>query len=372
MTVAPHAGAEQLSPHVLGRVRAYVEMETPSGDEARLRELADRIAADLTETGAALERVAARGRGEHIVARWPGDGRPPLLLLGHYDTVHPAGTLQALPFRTEAARVYGPGIYDMKASIALIVEAMRIAARARPVIALLTCDEEVGSPSSRSLIERIARDCEAVLVLEPPLPDGGAKTRRKGVGMYTLRVRGRAAHAGIEPEAGVDAIAELAHQLVLVHALAEPAIGTTITIGRIAGGTASNVVPDRAEAEIDVRFVTPEEGERIDRALRALGARMPGASLAIEGGVNRPPLERTQGVARLYVHAREQAAALGWALTEGSSGGGSDGSFTAAIGIPTLDGLGVPGAGAHTLDEHVLIDALQPRLRLLIRLIETT
>lgn len=372
MTSPPRAAEVRARVRLLERVRAYVESETPSGDEARMGVLADRITADLAAAGAKLDRVRAPGWGQHLVARREGDDRPPLLLLGHYDTVHPAGTLDRLPFRADATRAYGPGIFDMKASIALIVEAMGVATRARPVIVLLTCDEEVGSPTSRPLIERIARECAAVLVLEPPLPDGGAKTQRKGVGMYTLQTHGRAAHAGIEPEAGIDAIAELAHQVENAYALADAASGTTVTVGRIRGGTASNVVAEHAEAEIDARFATPHEAERVDAALRGLRPRDARIRLVVEGGVNRPPLVRTAAVERLYRHAREQAAAIGFELTEGATGGGSDGCFTAAAGVPTLDGLGVPGAGAHTLDEHILVDALEPRLRLLVRLIETT
>lgn len=358
---------------LLGRIRSYVELETPTGDEPRALALATRLSDDLGGAGADVETVVAPGYGEHVVARWEGsaDGeRRPLLLLGHYDTVHPVDTLARLPFRIDSGRAYGPGIYDMKASIALTIEVMISARRVRPVIALLTCDEEVGSPTSRALIERIARECDAVFVLEPPLPDGSAKTARKGVGMYRLELRGRAAHAGIEPEAGIDAIAELAHQIGALYGLADHAAGTTITVGRVSGGTTSNVVADRAEAEIDVRFATPPEGERIDAALRALAPRDARVELTVGGGINRPPLVRTDAIASLYRHARTQAAAVGLELGEGSTGGGSDGSFTAALGVPTLDGLGVPGAGAHTLEEHIQVDALALRLAFLRRLIE--
>jgi glutamate carboxypeptidase len=240
------------------------------------------------------------------------------------------------------------------------------------VIALFTCDEEVGSPSSRPLVESLARESDAVFVLEPPLPGGGAKTQRKGVAVFTVTTRGRAAHAGIEPEAGIDAIVEIAHQIGAVHALADAALGTTVTVGRVAGGTASNVVPDHAEADVDVRFATPEEGGRVEGALRALRPRDPRVRLTVEGGINRPPLVRTDAVAALYRHAREQARIAGFELAEGSTGGGSDGCFAAAVGTATLDGLGVPGAGAHTLDEHILVDELAPRLRFLRALIETT
>ncbi|HUF13470.1 MAG TPA: M20 family metallopeptidase [Longimicrobiales bacterium] len=355
---------------MLERIRRYVEAETPTGDEARASELASLIVEDLRAAGCTVETTHARGYGVHILARRAGDARRPLLLLGHYDTVHPTGTLERLPFRLDAGRAYGPGIFDMKAQIALSIEALMRATRARPVIILLTCDEEVGSPTSRPLIERIARECDAVLVLEPPLPDGSAKTARKGVGKYRLEAYGRAAHAGIEPEAGIDAIAELAHQIEAMAALAHAALGTTVTIGRIAGGTASNVVADHAEAEIDVRFAAVAEGERVDAALRALRPRDPRVRLALDGGMNRPPLVRTAESERLYRAARAQAAEAGFELGEGATGGGSDGCFTAAAGVPTLDGLGVPGAGAHTLEEHIRVDALEPRTDFLRRLIE--
>lgn len=355
---------------LLARVRRYVEIETPSGDVERMAALHALVAADLAATGAAVESVDAPGYGAHVIARRGGDDRDPLLLLGHLDTVHPVGTLDTLPFRVADGRAWGPGIFDMKAPVALLVEALARGPRGRPVVVLLTCDEEVGSPTSRGLIERTARGCAAVLVLEPPLPDGSAKTARKGVGMYEVTTRGRAAHAGIEPEAGIDAIAEIAHLASRIYELADPGRGTTVTVGRIAGGTASNVVAAQAWADIDVRFATPDEGERVDRALRSLAPRDERVRVALEGGLNRPPLVRTAAVANLYEQARAHARDAGFDLGEGSTGGGSDGCFTAAIGVPTLDGLGVPGAGAHTLDEHIQVTTLTQRFDFLCRLLE--
>jgi glutamate carboxypeptidase len=280
-----------------------------------------------------------------------------------------------MPFRINGARVEGPGIYDMKAGLAVLTEALLLLREAgvpprRPVLVLITCDEEVGSGSSRALIEETARGVVATLVLEPPLRGGAAKTARKGVGSYMLRVGGRAAHAGVEPERGISAIRELAAQIGRIDALAAPELGTTINFGVISGGTAGNVVPAEAAVEIDVRFATAAEGERVDAALRVLEPVLPGAVSVLEGGVNRPPLERSTGVIALYEQARALAAELGFELEEGATGGGSDGCFTAAIGIPTLDGLGVDGGGAHSTDEHILLTDLAPRVALVRRLLE--
>lgn len=355
---------------LLERIASYVAIETPSADEPRLRALADLIRRDLEAIGATVVAHDAPGLGVNLVAQWPGNGGKPVLVLCHYDTVHPVGTIARLPFRIEGNRAYGPGIYDMKSGIALVVEAMRGAKHTRPVTLMVTCDEEIGSHSSRKLMEEAARASEAVLVMEPPLPDGSAKTARKGVGVYTLRTHGLQAHAGVEPGIGVDAIGELARQIVDIHALADHSRGTTINVGRIVGGTASNVIPELAEAEIDLRYTNPEEGQRVDAALRALRPHNERARISIEGGLNRPPFVRTDAVARLYAFVREQGAAVGLEIGEGSTGGASDGNFTAAAGAPTIDGLGVPGAGAHTYEEHILIDSLPKRVAFLRRILE--
>jgi len=362
----------------LDRLRHYVEQETPSGDEARARALAATLAADLAAAGAAAERIDEPGWGAHVRARVPGrePGREPVVVLGHLDTVHPAGTLAQRPFRIAEGRAEGPGTYDMKAGLAVLVEALHTLAAAgtaprRPVTILVTCDEESGTGASRPLIEETARGAAAVLVLEPPLPDGSAKTARKGVATYRIRALGRAAHAGVEPERGVSAIAELAHQILRALALADPARGTTVNVGVVRGGTAVNVVPAEAWAEVDVRFATAAELARVDRALLALEPVLPGARLEVTRPDPRPPLERTEGVLRLYHHARALARELGFELGEGATGGGSDGNWTAALGIPTLDGLGVRGGGAHAEDEHILIEDVPRRIALLARLLET-
>lgn len=361
----------------LERLRRLVELESPSDDEARLRAVASDFAAQLVDLGARVETVDAPGVGEHVIGRLPGldPDASPVLILGHLDTVHPAGTFDPV-FRVDAGRARGPGVVDMKAGMACVLEALaRLREQGqrppRPVVVLATCDEETGSGTSRALIERLGADARAVLVPEPPLPGGAAKTRRKGVSWYRVEARGRASHAGLEPEAGVNAIVELAHQVLAITALDDPEAGTSVSVCQSSGGTASNVIPAAASAVVDVRFTTAAESERVDAALRALSPRLPGAELALVGGINRPPMERTPALAELYQRASSLAEDDGWRLDEGSSGGASDGSFTAGIGVPTLDGIGPRGGGAHSLDEHVEIEDLDRRVVLYRRLLET-
>ncbi|MGH7477870.1 MAG: M20/M25/M40 family metallo-hydrolase [Longimicrobiales bacterium] len=363
---------------VLERLRRYVEHESPSGDAAANRALAALIAGDLERTGAAVQRIDAPSRGAHLLATLPGReaGLPHLLVLGHFDTVHPLGSLARMPFAIRDGRIEGPGAFDMKAGIAVLLEALlRMAAAGRRprrlLTLLLSCDEEIGSATSRNIIESAARGAAAALVLEPSLPGGAAKTARKGVAIYTIRARGRAAHAGLDPQHGVSAIVELAHQTLRIAALAAPELGTTINVGLVRGGTVSNVVAAEAELELDVRYATSREGVRVDAALRALEATIPGAAIEVQGSESRPPLERTAPVIALYEAARRQAARQGWELGEGSAGGASDGSLVAALGVPTLDGLGPDGGGAHALDEHVRLDDLPRRIALLEDLLDT-
>jgi glutamate carboxypeptidase len=362
----------QATDRVLRRARAYVEIETPSRDEAALRRLADRVRADLEDCGATVESIDAPGLGANLLARLDtaNEPGPPLLVLAHMDTVHAVGTLAARPFRIEGDRAYGPGIYDMKAGLATVIEALawqreRGAPPRRPVELLITCDEEIGSHSVREMIRERAAAAAAVLVPEPCLPDGGAKTFRKGVATYRIEATGRAAHAGIEGASAVSAITELVHALAAALDLADHARGTTINIGQIGGGTASNVVAAEAWAAVDVRLAEPGEGERIAAAFAGMRPRREGAGLRAGLQEDRPPLVRTPAVAALYERARELAASLGAALAEGGSGGGSDGSIAAATGTATLDGLGPQGGGAHADDEHILLSDLPFRLALM-------
>jgi len=363
-------------------LQTLVTLESPSRDPARLGAVADRLARELEARGAEVERRAAPGFGDHLLARVrgertrdPAEGRgdePPLLVLGHMDTVHPVGTLATLPFEVDARRdtVRGPGAYDMKGGIATALTALDLLARARrqprgDLLFLISCDEEIGSPSSSELIERSARGARAALVLEPCVPGGAAKTRRKGIAGFRLAVEGRAAHAGVEPEAGASAVHALIALLERVRALADDASGTTVNVGVIAGGTRANVVAAHAEAEVDVRFWSAAEAERVERGIRALAPADPRCRLTVDGGTNRGALERTDASARLFAAARGIAAAQGWELAEGATGGASDGNLTSAAGCPTLDGLGPDGGGAHSPDEHVKLSDLPRRIALL-------
>jgi glutamate carboxypeptidase len=360
----------------LEALAGLVEHESPSGDKSRLDRLAGQIAARFRAIGGEVSVVANPVGGDHILARFfdRGESRKPALVLGHYDTVWPVGTLASMPFRIEGGRGFGPGVFDMKASLIEaefaidgLIKLGRIPPR--PVVVLITSDEEIGSPTSRRLIEETAKGCEHVLVLEPPLADGSLKTGRKGVGHFVLEVEGKAAHAGVEPGKGASAILEMARQVVALHALTDLGSGVSVNVGLIEGGTTANVVPARAVAQVDVRAQTNEQAEGLERAIRGLKAQTTGTSLLIRGGFNRPPMERTPAIARLFERAREIGQSLGLDLGEGSTGGGSDGNFTAALGIPTLDGLGIAGAGAHASHEQIELDSLPERTALLAMLL---
>jgi glutamate carboxypeptidase len=355
---------------MLSALRSLVETESPSLDKARCDATADRVAALLVErAGAKVTRHAVRDRGDHIEARL-GDGRSPILLLCHHDTVWDVGTLARLPFAVDGNRVTGPGTYDMKAGIVQAAFALDGSRPRRPVVVLSTSDEEIGSTSSRALIEELARGATAVLVLEPAASGGAVKTARKGIADFVLEIEGRAAHAGVEPEKGISATEELARQILALKALANPASGTTINIGVVQGGTRPNVVAAHARAEIDVRFSQAAEADRVVRAIRELRAQLDGAQLRLSGGLDRPPMERSPAVAQLAALATSLASEMGFTLKETSTGGASDGNFTAALGVPTLDGLGPDGGGAHADSEHFLIDSWLQRTELLRRLIE--
>jgi glutamate carboxypeptidase len=368
--------AELAASRLLERARRYVEQETPSGAAEALTRLAVLIENDLVACGATVDRRDAPGYGRNLVAQIIGSDPtlPPLLVLAHIDTVHPVGTLAERPFRVEDGRAYGPGIYDMKSGLACVIEALEWVREhglrpRRTVQVLVTCDEEVGSHSAFDLIVDHARHAAAVLVPEPSMPDGGVKTFRKGVATYRIDAHGTAAHAGIEGSLAVSASAELVRALDTVLDLADHERGTTVNVGLLGGGTASNVVPAHAWAVVDVRLAEPAEGERLHDAFGRLHARHPEARLEVRRTESRPPLVRTGAVIDLYRRAKEFAADLGVDLTEGGTGGGSDGSIAAAAGAATLDGLGCRGGGAHAVDEHILIVDLPFRLALMTRLL---
>jgi len=355
---------------MIAALERLVVAESPSPDKARCDACADEVAGLFRQLlGVSAIRHRRPDAGDHLEIRI-GEGREPIVLLCHHDTVWPEGTLARLPFRIDGDRLTGPGSYDMKAGIVEAAFALEDARPKRPVVVLSTSDEEIGSASSRMLIEETARHAVAVLVLEPAASGGAIKTARKGIADFVLEVVGRAAHAGVEPEKGISAIEELAHQVLALKALADPASGTTVNVGVVHGGTRPNVVAAQARAEIDVRFTRATEAERIVAAIRGLQPQREGAGLRISGGVDRPPMERSPGVVRLEQLAQRLAGDVGFPLTETSTGGASDGNFTAAIGVPTLDGLGPDGGGAHADSEHLLVESWLQRTQLLRLLIE--
>jgi len=358
-------------------LREFVQLESPSNNKVLVDAFAARVAIEFEKLGGTVELVPQLDVGSVLrVSFVPTPRKQPVLLLGHLDTVYEQGTLERMPCRISAGKMYGPGVFDMKGGIVMMLLAIAALKHEygdlpRPVSVLLNPDEEIGSPASRKITERIARKCEAVLVLEPSAgPKGACKTARKGVGDYRLRVTGVSAHAGLDFQKGANAITELAHQLTTIAALTDIKRGTTLNPGIIRGGTRTNVVPDLAEAEFDIRVATRKEGDRIDRQIRALKPLDKRCKLEITGGVNRNPFERSAEVAALYAKARAIAAELGFVLEERAVGGGSDGNFTAGIGTPTLDGLGAVGDGAHALHEHVLLPEIPRRAAMLARLIE--
>ncbi len=370
-------GSTALVAHLESRRGAMVDSilelvahESPSGDKPALDALADRLTRRYEGCGARVERMVNVAGGDHLRVVWGEGPEPPILVLCHFDTVWPVGTLALMPIGVEGDRAHGPGIYDMKTSLVMIQAAIGALAAmgtrpCRQVVLLATSDEEIGSPTSRLLIEEEAKRSACTLVLEPPLADGRLKTSRKGIGQYTLRTRGRPAHAGVEPEKGASAILEIAHQILGVMALAKPELGTTLNVGKVSGGTAANVIAAEATATIDLRASTLDEAARVDAALRALKPVGRGTHVEISGGLNRPPMERTKGNLVLYEQARVFGRQLGLTLGEGGTGGGSDGNFTSAVGCPTLDGLGCEGLGAHAPEEQIQIESLVPRTALL-------
>jgi glutamate carboxypeptidase len=354
---------------LLDLIHALVAIESPTDDKAAVDRCGALLATRLQAIGAEVTTVPQPEAGDHLVARF-GSGSRQVLVIGHFDTVWPIGQIGRMPIREEAGRLHGPGVLDMKAGIALGMLAtravMELAAPADARITMLwTTDEETGSDTSRALIEAEAKQSEAALVLEPALAGGALKTARKGIGQYELSAHGVSAHAGVDPRRGVNAIREIAMQVLAVDAIRDLDRGISVNVGVIAGGTRSNVVPDFATAAVDVRAETIADAAAIDRAMRALTARTPGARLEISGGFNRPPMERSAGVIRLYETARACAEEIGLPLAEGATGGGSDGNFTAALGVPTLDGLGAVGDGAHALHEHVELAPLPARAAIL-------
>lgn len=373
------AAAKSRLPKMIALVRRLVEQESPSFNKPAVDALGRMLAREFEQRGAKVKLHRAASFGDHLQADFAGArGGQPVMLLGHIDTVYDVGTLSGMPWREERGRLCGPGVLDMKTGIAQMLFAIDVlrAVRGelpRPVRVLLVTDEEVGSASSRAITERLAKQSAAVLVCEPPFGlEGALKTGRKGVGEYTVRVRGVAAHAGLEPEKGQSAIVELARQIVRIATFTEMKRGLTVNPGVLRGGTRTNVVAEHAECEVDVRIAKLADAARVEKKFRSLKPFNRRCQLEVSGGVNRPPMERSKAVAALFKLARQAGGELGLKLTEVTVGGGSDGNFTAALGIPTLDGLGAVGDGAHARHEFVVTTEISRRTALLARLIELT
>ena len=354
-------------------LRRLVELESPSNDKVAVDGCMEFAAAVCRDLGGQVRWHRQKKFGNLLEARFGvtrGVAVQPLLLLGHLDTVWPLGTLKKMPFRRSAGRILGPGVLDMKAGVAMALSALAILRErrllARPVILLLNSDEEVGSPVSRPVTERLARECNAVFVLEPGQGlDGAYKTARKGTGDFTVRVRGVAAHAGVDFSSGHSAVLELGRQMGNIAAFTDLDRGLTVNPGVIGGGTRPNVVAEEAWVHVDFRFAKVADAKKIEQKFRMLRPIDKKCSIEVVGGVNRPPMERTDETAALFAQAATLAQELGFELHEASTGGGSDGNFTSTIGVPTLDGMGAVGEGAHASNESILIEHLAPRTTLL-------
>jgi len=372
ITVADARAREQ---QLLSDLKALVEIESPSSNKQAVDHLADFLAARLEHLGGRAQIHRVDDFGNHVQADFDGVSESkPILLLGHTDTVWELGTLTQMPFRLADGRVWGPGVLDMKGGIAIAMHALGLLREHDvphpPVRMLFVSDEEIGSHSSRSITARLALESQAVLVLEPGQGlEGAVKTSRKGVGVYEVKVAGVAAHAGVEPGQGASAIHELAHQIETMTSLIDFERGLTVNAGLIKGGTRSNVVAADAWAEVDVRVKTMADAKLIDEKMHSLRAKDSRCKVEVTGGINRPPMERSERVAMLYRRAARVGESLGLKIDEQSTGGGSDGNFTAAIGVPTLDGLGAVGEGAHAVHESILVEHIAPRVALLAGLI---
>ncbi|MFL6311176.1 MAG: M20 family metallopeptidase [Terriglobales bacterium] len=379
------AFCQQHEGEMLSLLRHMVEIESPSDDKAAVDRMGAFLAEAFERLGGEVTFYPQERAGNHLKAELAGGASggasdradaKPVLLLGHFDTVWPMGTLEKMPFQIKDGRAFGPGVYDMKAGIAMMIFALRAlkesGAAHRPVTILLDTDEEVGSTTGRPIVEATAKGCEAVLVLEPSQgPQGHLKTSRKGVGDITIRVRGRASHSGVDFEKGRSAIVELARQLLEIVKFTDLSRGITVNPGVIQGGTRSNVIASEAWAEVDLRIARAADAAELEKKFAALKPFDPDCSIELSGGINRPPMERTEGTVRLFGLAKEIAAGMGWKVDESSTGGGSDGNFTSALGIPTLDGLGALGEGAHASNESVVVQELPQRTALLTALIQS-
>jgi glutamate carboxypeptidase len=357
----------------------WIRTESPTHDVAGVNLMMDLVVAQMSDAPVAVERVPGeQGLGDALILRaGPQRDEPAILVMSHLDTVHPVGTIvNDLPMRVEGDRLYGPGIYDMKGGAYFALEAFKEVARngnaGRPMVFIVTPDEEIGSPMTRPIIEDLGRRSAFALVTEPARDGGKIVTSRKGVGRFDVHVEGRPAHAGSRHKDGRNAIYEAARQILAIEALTDYSRGITTTVGMVSGGTAVNTIPQHCYFPVDLRVETVADGEALTAAIMGLKAHHPDMKVTVTGEMNRPPYECSDETAKLFDHAKALAAEIGFDLVSSPrAGGGSDGNFTAAIGIPTLDGLGIDGDGAHTLNEYGLISSIAPRQRLMRRLLET-
>ncbi len=367
---------QQQQPALTAFLKQLVECESPSDSPAHVNRFVE-LFQDLTSRDATFRRIPSKTQGDHLLCTFHLPGKKKtgqVLALGHSDTVWPLGTLARMPFREAEGRLWGPGVLDMKAGLAFFVFAMRALREleipvAHKVVLQVNSDEEIGSKTSRELTEKSAKASKAVLVLEPGTGlTGKAKTARKGIGFYKLKARGIASHAGVDFEKGASAIVELSRQIDRIAGFTDPARGITVNPGVFQGGTRSNVIAEEAFTDIDFRVPKLRDFTALEKKFQSLKAVDQRCRLELTGGLNRPPMERSKGVIALYKLAKQQAAALGFPLEESATGGGSDGNFTAALGIPTLDGLGAVGEGAHAAHESLLVEHIASRTALLARL----
>lgn len=376
--------AKKLQKGMLEQLEALVSIESPSEDKAAVDRVSRVVAHWFESLGGKTFWHRQKQFGDLLEVRFramarrssgnAGGRSKPILLLGHLDTVWPTGTLAKMPFRVAKGKAFGPGVYDMKAGVLMALHAVTMLrerqALRTPVVVLLVSDEEVGSPVSRAATEKIARGCSAVFVLEPAQgPQGAYKTARKGVGDYSVHVRGVAAHSGVDFEKGHSAVLELARLIEKISRFTDLKTGLTVNPGTIRGGTRTNVIAAEAQAEVDVRIARMRDAARVERLFRGLRVTDRACTLTITGGINRPPMERSRGTVALFQQAKAFAHAMGFSLEEASTGGGSDGNFTAALGIPTLDGMGAVGEGAHATHESIVLSELAKRTALLAAMI---
>jgi glutamate carboxypeptidase len=364
--------------HMINLLEQMVRMETPSHDKAAVDKLGSLILDECRCLGGEVIPHPQTKAGDHIEARFfhnhPSQGKNSnILLLCHMDTVFPLGTLAKIPYREAGDKIFGPGVSDMKGGIAVTLSGLSAIIQNRipsnPVTVLFTSDEETGSSTSQALLEKLARESSLVLVLEPGMVDGAVKTWRKGVGEFTVTVKGRAAHAGGDHQQGRNAIEEMAHQVLAIQKMTDYEKMTTVNVGVIQGGIASNVVPDEARIEVDLRVMQPSEAERIITAMHALQPQIPGTAISVSGGLNRPPMPYSKSIQATFEQVRQIASRIGIDLKASGTGGASDANFVAALGIPVLDGMGPAGGEYHSEREYIYRDSLSERARLLVAIL---